>query len=170
MLPTPTSQQNQRIPHSHRNQADPKRDCDGADEDPVTTEVIGDNNGRCYPGSRSGQNCARHVAAAALVASATTNQTVLIGIGPVLMVVVIVIRIGPRYRLIAFMTPAIVLFSSTSGAGVDETGAQRFADTLIGAALVLPASAITILWSPHQAIQADDPSAAGGHHRGPATA
>ena len=75
----------------------------------------------------------------------TTNQTGLIGIGLVLMVIAIVIRIGPRYWLyMAFMTPAIVLFSSTSGAGVDETGAQRLADTLIGAALVLLTSAMTI--------------------------
>ena len=111
------------------------------------------------------------VAVAAVVASLTTNQTVLIGIGLVLMVIGLVIRIGPRYWLyMAFMTPAIVLFTSTSGAGVDITDAQRLLDTLVGAALVLLASAITVLWARHQQTHPVDPPTVRGHHRGPATA
>jgi hypothetical protein len=112
------------------------------------------------------------VAVAAVVASLTTNQTVLIGIGLVLMVIALVIRTGPRYWLyMTFMTPAIVLFSATSGAGVDTSDAQRLLDTLIGAALVLLASAITLWWARHQQTNAvDDPPAEGGHHRGSATA
>ena len=110
------------------------------------------------------------VAVAAVVASLTTNQTVLIGIGLVLMVVALVIRTGPNYWLyMAFMTPAIVLFSSTSGAGVDTTSEQRLLDTLIGAALVLLASAITVWWARHQQTHPVDPPAVGGQHPGPAT-
>jgi len=98
------------------------------------------------------------VAVAAVVASLTTNQTALIGIGLVLMVIGLVIRIGPRYWLyMAFMTPAIVLFSSTSGAGVEITDAQRLLDTLVGAALVLLASAITV-WCGGHGISKPTPS------------
>ena len=111
------------------------------------------------------------VAVAAVVASLTTNQTVLIGIGLVLMVIALVIRTGPNYWLyMTFMTPAIVLFSSTSGAGVDTTGEQRLLDTLIAAALVVLASAITVWWARHQQTHPVDPPAAGGQHREPATA
>ena len=106
------------------------------------------------------------VAVAAVVASLATNQTVLIGIGLVLMVIAVVIRTGPNYWLyMAFMTPAIVLFSSTSGAEVDITGAQRLLDTLVGAALVLLASAIAVWWARQQQTHPGDPAAVGGHHR-----
>jgi uncharacterized membrane protein YccC len=88
---------------------------------------------------------------AAVLASFITNETTLIIAGLVLLAIALVIRLGPRYWLyMAFMTPAVVLFSSSSVATVDITDAQRLGFTLAGAALVLLASGFTVLWARHQ--------------------
>ncbi len=71
-----------------------------------------------------------------------------------------VILLGPHSYVLytAFMTPAVVLFTSTSIADVATTEAQRLGFTLIGAALVLLASAIALGWAHYQ--QAHSPLAA----------
>ena len=57
-----------------------------------------------------------------------------------------------------FITPTVVLFTSASIADVPATDAQRLGFTLIAAALILLASAITLEWSHYQ--QAHSPPAA----------
>jgi len=79
----------------------------------------------------------------------------------------VVIRMGPHYWLyMAFITPAVVLFSSTSVADVDTTDAKRLTLTLIGAALVLLASGITLLWARYQQGRGGDLATAGAHRAG----
>jgi Fusaric acid resistance protein-like len=91
------------------------------------------------------------VGIAAVVASLISTEAVLISIGVVLVVIALVIRQGPHYGLyMAALTPAVVLFSSTSIADVRKTDAQRLAFTLIAAALVLLASAIAVAWAHYQ--------------------
>ena len=52
---------------------------------------------------------------------------------------------------------------------VATSAEQRVLDTLIGAALVLLASAITVLWARQQQSHGAQIPAGGGHHRQPAT-
>ena len=100
------------------------------------------------------------VAAAGLV-TIISNGAVLIGVGLILVVAAVVIRMGPHYWLyMAFITPAVVVFSSTSAADVDTTDAKRLTLTLIGAALVLLASGITLLWARYQQTHAGTLAAA----------
>ena len=90
-------------------------------------------------------------AAAAVLVTIISNGAVLIGVGLILVVAAVVIRMGPHYWLyMAFITPAVVVFSSTSVAEVETTDAKRLTLTLIGAALVLLASGITLLWARYQ--------------------
>jgi len=99
------------------------------------------------------------VAAAGLV-TIISNGAVLIGVGLILVVAAVVIRMGPHYWLyMAFITPAVVLFSSTSVADVPSTDAKRLTLTLIGAALVLLASGITLLWARYQQTHGGDSAA-----------
>ena len=86
-----------------------------------------------------------------------------------LLVIALTIRIGPNFWLFtAVITPAFVLFTSVSS-DVATSAEQRVVDTLIGAALVLLASAITMLWARQQQTHGAVVPAAGGHHRQPAT-
>ncbi len=91
------------------------------------------------------------VAIAAGVAALTNTEGVLLAIAFVLLVVALVIRQGPHYGLyMAFMTPAVVLVSSSSIANVDKTDAQRLAFTVVAAGLVLLASGIAVAWAHYQ--------------------
>ena len=60
--------------------------------------------------------------------------------------------IGPHSYVLysIFITPMVVLFTSTSIADVTSTDAQRVAFTLIGSALILLASGITLGWAHYQ--------------------
>ena len=100
------------------------------------------------------------VVIAGIVASVSGSEAALLGIALVLLVIAVVILLGPHSYVLytAFMTPAVVLFTSTSIADVATTEAQRLGFTLIGAALVLLASAIALGWAHYQ--QAHSPLAA----------
>jgi len=104
--------------------------------------------------SRAGRRVAGTVAGAAVatvVASLTTSEAVLLTIGLILAVIAGVIRQGPHYGLyLAFMTPSIVVFSSASIADVPSTDRHRVVFTLVGAALVLIASALAVGWAHYQ--------------------
>jgi len=95
---------------------------------------------------------------------------VLIGIGLVLLVIALMVRIGPNFWLFtAVITPAFVLFTSVNS-DVATSAEQRVVDTLVGAALVLLASGITVLWARQQETHGAPLPAHGGHHRqSPAT-
>ena len=67
-------------------------------------------------------------------------------------------RPAPYVLYSIFLTPSVVLFTSTSIADVPATDAQRVEFTLIGSALILLASAITLRWAHYQ--QAHSQSAA----------
>ena len=100
------------------------------------------------------------VVIAAIVASVSGSETVLVAIGLVLLVITAVIMLGPHSYVLysIFITPTVVLFTSASIADVPATDAQRLGFTLIAAALILLASAITLGWSHYQ--QAHSPPAA----------
>jgi hypothetical protein len=89
------------------------------------------------------------VVIAGIVASVTDSETVLLGIGLVLLVITLVIMLGPHSYFLysVFITPTVVLFTSTSIADVPTTDRQRLAFTLIGAALILLASGIALGWA-----------------------
>ena len=89
---------------------------------------------------------------AAIVASVSSSEAELVAIGLVLLVITAVIMLGPHpYVLYSiFLTPTVVLFTSTSIADVTTTDAQRVGFTLIGAALILLASGITLRWAHYQ--------------------
>ena len=86
------------------------------------------------------------VVIAAILASVSGSEAVLLGIGLVLMVILVVIILSPHsyFLYTVVLTPIVVLFTSTSIADVDKTDAQRLVFTLIGGALVLVASGITL--------------------------
>ena len=100
------------------------------------------------------------VVIAAILASVSGSEAVLLAIGLVLLVITGVIMLGPHSYVLysIFLTPTVVLFSSTSIADVTTTDAQRLGFTLIGGALVLVASGITVWWAHYQ--QTHSPSAA----------
>ena len=107
------------------------------------------------------------VVAAAVLAAPWTGETVLIGIGLVLLVIALMVRIGPNFWLFtAVITPAFVLFTSVSS-DIATSAEQRVVDTLVGAALVLLASGITVLWAQQQETHGAPLPAHGGHHRQP---
>jgi len=84
-------------------------------------------------------------------------------------VIALMVRIGPNFWLFtAVITPAFVLFTSVIS-DVATSAEQRVVDTLVGAALVLLASAITVLWARQQQAHGAALPAGGGHHRQPAT-
>jgi hypothetical protein len=66
---------------------------------------------------------------------------------------------GQAIAYSVFITPTVVLFTSTSIADVANTDRQRLTFTLIGSALVLLASGITLVWTRYQLAH---PSAATG--------
>lgn len=92
---------------------------------------------------------------AAIVASVTGSEAVLLAIGLVLLVISGVIMLGPHSYVLysIFITPTVVLFTSTSIADVTTTDAQRLGFTLIGAALILLASGITLGCRPSMALR-----------------
>ena len=97
---------------------------------------------------------------AAVLASVISSEAVLLSIGLVLAVIALVIRQGPHYGVyMAFLTPAVVLFGSTSIADVPKTDAARVAFTLIAGALVLLASAIAVAWAHYQQTHTGDRAA-----------
>ena len=100
------------------------------------------------------------VAIAAILASVSGSEAVLLGIGLVLTVILVVIALSPHSYFLwtVVVTPQVVLFTSTSIADVHITDAQRLAFTLVGLALILLASGIAIGWAHYQ--QAHSPSAA----------
>jgi hypothetical protein len=59
-----------------------------------------------------------------------------------------------------------VLFTSVSS-DIATSAEQRVVDTLVGAALVLLASGITVLWAQQQETHGAPLPAHGGHHRQP---
>ena len=95
------------------------------------------------------------VAIAAIVASATSSEAVLLGIGLILAVILVVILLSPHSYFLwtVVVTPTVVLFTSNSIADVHKTDAQRFAFTLIGCALILLASGIALGWAHYQQAQ-----------------
>ena len=97
---------------------------------------------------------------AAIVASVSSSETGSLAIGLVLLVITVVIMLGPHSYVLysIFITPTVVLFTSTSIADVTTTDAQRLGFTLIAAALILLASGITLGWAHYQ--QAHSPPAA----------
>jgi len=104
-----------------------------------------DRAGRRVTGTVAG------AAIAAVVASVATSEALILTIGFVLAVIAGVVRQGPRYGLyMAFMTPTVVLFSSSSIAAVAHTDRQRLVFTVVGAALVLLASGIAVGWARYQ--------------------
>jgi hypothetical protein len=97
------------------------------------------------------------VGIAAAVASLVTVEAVLLSIGMILLVVALVVRQGAHFAaFVAFLTPALVLFSSTSIADVPKTDAQRLAFALVAVGLALIASAVTLVWAHYQ--QTDTPA------------
>ena len=105
--------------------------------------------------SRAGRRVSGTVAGAAVAAVVATtftgSEAMLLVIGLILAVVAGVVRQGPHYGLyLAFMTPSVVLFSSSSIATVTQTDRERLAFTLIGAALVLLASGVALGWARYQ--------------------
>ena len=101
-------------------------------------------------------------ALAAIVASLIDSEAVLLGIGLVLGVVLVVILLCPHSYFLwtVFVTPTVVLFTSSSIADVDVTAAERLGFTLIAAALILLASGTALGWARYQ--QAHRPLAASG--------
>jgi uncharacterized membrane protein YccC len=89
---------------------------------------------------------------AAIVASISGSEAVLIGIALVLTVILVVIALSPHQYFLwtVVVTPQVVLFTSTSIADVKNTDAQRLAFTVIGLALILLASSITLGWAHYQ--------------------
>ena len=74
------------------------------------------------------------VVIAAIVASVSGSEAVLVAIGLVLLVITAVIMLGPHSYVLysIFVTPTVVLFTSTSIADVTTTDEQRLGFTLIG--------------------------------------
>ena len=100
------------------------------------------------------------VAIAVIVASIIGSEAVLIGVGLVLSVILVVIALSPHSYFLwtVVVTPQVVLFTSTSIADANITAAQRLGLTVIGLALILLASGITLAWTYYQ--QAHPSSAA----------
>ncbi len=89
---------------------------------------------------------------ALVVASVVDSEAVLIGVALVLAVVVVVVMLSVNSYLLfeAFVVPVVVLLTSTSIADVEKTDAARLAAVLIGGALVLLATGITLGWAHYQ--------------------
>ena len=92
------------------------------------------------------------VVIAAIVASVASSEAVLLTIGLILLVITMVILLGPHSYFLysAFMTSAVVLFTATSIADVHKTAAERLGFSLVGIALLLTASGITLGWAHYQ--------------------
>jgi hypothetical protein len=92
------------------------------------------------------------VGIAAILASVISTDAVLIGMGLVLTVILLVIALGPHSYFLwtVVVTPQVILFTSSSITDVPTTDAQRLAFTLIGVALILIASWITLWWTRYQ--------------------
>ena len=100
------------------------------------------------------------VAIAGIVASVSGSEAVLLAIGLVLLLITAVIMLGPHsyFLFSVFITPTVVLFTSTSLADVPTTDVQRLVFTLIGCALLLVASGITLAWAHYQQTHVVDPA------------
>lgn len=91
------------------------------------------------------------VVIAAVLSALVSSQAVLIGLALVLLVMALVVKFGPRYWLfVAFLTPPIVLLTSTGGGGVPIADAARVGYTVIAVAFVILASAIAVVWTRYQ--------------------
>ena len=92
------------------------------------------------------------VAIAAIVASISSSEVVLTGVGLVLSVILVVIALSPHSYFLwtVVVTPQVVLFTSTSIADVKTTDVQRLGLTVIGLALTLLAAAIALGWAHYQ--------------------
>lgn len=92
------------------------------------------------------------VVIAGVVASLSDSEAVSLGIGLVLMAILVVILLSPHSYFLwtVVVTPAVVLFTSTSIADVSKTGLQRLAFTLIGLAIILLASGVALGWARYQ--------------------
>ena len=92
------------------------------------------------------------VVIAGIVASAIGSEAVLLAVGMVFLTITVVIMLGPHSHLLytTFITPTVVLFTSSSIADVAATDAQRLGFTLIGSVLILLASAIAVWWAHYQ--------------------
>jgi hypothetical protein len=92
------------------------------------------------------------VAIAAIVASISGSQAVLIGVGLLLTVILVVVALSPHSHFLwtVVVTPQVVLFTSTSIADVKTTDLQRLGFTVIGIALTLLASGIALGWAHYQ--------------------
>ena len=81
-------------------------------------------------------------------------------IGFVFAVAALTAKLSPQYWLyMALVTPSIICFTASSSSEVANLGEQRAQDTLIGAALVLLASAITIEYAHLEARRGHGPTA-----------
>jgi uncharacterized membrane protein YccC len=92
------------------------------------------------------------VAIAAIAASISGSEAVLMGVGLVLTVILVVIALSPHSYFLwtVVVTPVVVLFTSTSIADVKTTDAQRLVFTVIGIALTPIASGIALGWAHYQ--------------------
>jgi hypothetical protein len=88
------------------------------------------------------------------------SMVVLYCIGFVFAVAALTAKLSPHYWLyMALVTPTIICFTASSSSEVANLGEQRAQDTLIGAALVLLASAITIGYARLEAHRGHGPTA-----------
>jgi uncharacterized membrane protein YccC len=102
------------------------------------------------------------VVIAGIVASVSGSEAVLLSIGLVLAVIAVVISLGPHTYFLwsVIITRTVVLFTATSIADVHKTDAQRLVFTLIGYALLLLASGITLGWAHYQQTHSPAPTQA----------
>jgi uncharacterized membrane protein YccC len=92
------------------------------------------------------------VAIAAIVASISSSEAFLTGVGLVLSVILVVIVLSPHSYFLwtVVVTPQVVLFTSASIADVKTTDVQRLGLTVIGLALTLLAAGIALGWRHYQ--------------------
>jgi uncharacterized membrane protein YccC len=83
-----------------------------------------------------------------LIVAQVQSMVLIYVIGLVLGVVAITAKFSPHaWIYFVFITPTVVCLNASSNQHIADLGKQRVADTLVGAALVLLASAITIGYS-----------------------
>lgn len=84
----------------------------------------------------------------ALIVLQVQSLVLIYVIGLVFAIAALVARLGPHYWLyMALVTPTVVCLNASSSTQVENLGEQRIVDTVVGAALVLIASLVTIGYS-----------------------